>query len=225
MPDNLAGEAEAVIGKTQSKYLDYLNVTGDNLTLLEIGTDIGLVTREFMRRFDTTKVIAIEPNKSVHHRFRKNLESQQSIELEVFSTIDELITDIKVDVVIGSHVFDHLIDPVKFLSRITSVLKKNGSILIIVHDEKSLLRKILGKKWPPFCPQHPHLFNEKTISDLLLDLGFSDIKVNKSTNWFSMRFLIKSLGSIFGINLDLLIFDNLHIPLKLGNIAIVAIKD
>ena len=224
MPDNLAGEAEVVIGKTQSKYLDYLNVIGRNLTLLEIGSDIGLITREFIRRFDTKKVVAIEPNKNVHHRFKNNFESQQSIEFEVFSSMDELDTNFNVDVVIGSHVFDHMIDPVRYLSRITRALKVHGSILIIVHDEKSLLRKIMGKKWPPFCPQHPHLFNAKTISSLLLDLGFSEIKVNKTTNWFSLRYLIKSFGSIFGLNLDILILDKLQIPLKLGNMAVVAIK-
>jgi SAM-dependent methyltransferase len=224
MPDNLAGETEEVIGRTQSKYIDYLNLGGLSLTLLEIGSDIGLVTKEFVRRFDTSKVIAIEPNKDVHTRFKDNVANQGLIEIELFEDIVKFKSSAEVDVVIGIHVFDHLIDPVEYLKRILGLLKVNGSILIIVHDEKSLLRKILNKKWPPFCPQHPHLFNSRTITNLLKRLGFKDIKVSKTTNWFSLRHLIKLFGTIFGLKLDFLILDKLQIPLKLGNMAIVAKK-
>ena len=224
MPDNLAGETEEVIGRTQSKYIDYLNLGGLSLTLLEIGSDIGLVTKEFVRRFDTNKVIAIEPNKDVHTRFKDNVAKQGLIKIELFEDIDKFKSSAEVDVVIGIHVFDHLIDPVEYFKRILGLLKVNGTILIIVHDEKSLLRKILNKKWPPFCPQHPHLFNSSTITNLLKSLGFKDIKVSKTTNWFSLRHLIKLFGTIFGLKLDFLILDKLQIPLKLGNMAIVAKK-
>ena len=224
MPDNLAGEAEETIGRTQSQYINYLNLDDKSLTLLEIGADIGLVTKEFIRKFDTQKVIAIEPNKEVHHRFRQNISEKGSIETEIFEDISNLNPNVEIDAVIGIHVFDHLIDPVGYLNKIIGMLKINGSILIIVHDEKSILRKILNKKWPPFCPQHPHLFNPKTITSLLKSMGFKDIEVSKTTNWFSLRHLVKIFGTIFGIKLDFLILDKLQIPLKLGNMSIVAKK-
>jgi hypothetical protein len=224
MPDNLAGESEEIIGKTQRKYIDYLSSKCKGLTLLEIGADIGLVTKEFIRRFDTHKVIAIEPNKDVHQRFKDNLKSKDKIDAQIYTDINEITTAIDTDVVIGIHVFDHLIEPNQYLKTLNELMRADGNILIIVHDEKSLLSKILQSKWPPFCPQHPHLFNSKTLSKILIDLGFSEIKSYKTTNWFSIGHVVKLMGTIFGIKLELSVLDRIQLPLKLGNMAVTAKK-
>ena len=224
MPDNLAGESEEIIGKTQRKYIDYLNLKDKGLTLLEIGADIGLVTKEFISRFDTNKIIAIEPNKDVHKRFKDNLKSIDKIDTEIYTDLSEITNKIEANAVIGIHVFDHLIEPNQYLDKLNKLMTLNGSILIIVHDEKSLLSKMLRSKWPPFCPQHPHLFNSKTLSKILIDLGFSDIKSHKTTNWFSLGHVVKLVGTIFGIKLEFSFLDRIQLPLKLGNMAVTAKK-
>ncbi len=221
MPDNLAGESEEIVSKTQRKYIEYLPQGKESTKLLEIGSDIGLVTSEFVSKFKTSKVIAIEPNKDVHERFRKNL-SEFDIELKIFNDLRDVNKSEDSDVVIGIHVFDHLINPISYFKDLLDLMNTKSRILIIVHNEKSLLRTLLRRKWPPFCPQHPHLFSPITISKILLDLGFKEIKVHKTTNWFSIRHVIKLLGTILGLRLDFRFLDKINLPLKLGNMAIVA---
>ena len=221
MPDNLAGENEEVVGKTQRNYIKYLPKRNEDISLLEIGSDIGLVTGEVLRRFSTSKVVAIEPNKDVHRRFLNNL-SQFNAKTTIYEDINQVENSDKSNTIVGIHVFDHIIEPITYIKNLINLMLPGTQILIIVHNESSLLRQILGKKWPPFCPQHPHLFSPKTITKILESLNFVDIKVHKTTNWFSVRHVIKLIGTIFGLKIEAKLFDYVNLPLKLGNMAIVA---
>jgi hypothetical protein len=221
MPDNLAGESEEVVGKTQRNYINYLPKMTESTKLLEIGSDIGLVTSEFVRKFKTSKVIVIEPNKDVHERFKKNI-GEFSTEFEIYFDLRHVNKMENSDVVIGIHVFDHIINPIGYFKEIIELMSNKSCLLVIVHNEKSILRKLLRSKWPPFCPQHPHLFSPTTISNILQDLGLEEIKVYKTTNWFSLRHVIRLMGTILGIKLDFRFLDKANLPLKLGNMAVVA---
>lgn len=221
MPDNLAGESEVIVSKTQRKYIKYLPQREEFTKLLEIGSDIGIVTSEFVRKFKTSKVIAIEPNKDVHERFKKNI-SKFNTELKIYNDLRDVNKSEEPDVVIGIHVFDHIINPIDYFKELTGLMSDKSHMLIIVHNEKSLLRNLLRSKWPPFCPQHPHLFSPQTISKILQDLGFEEIEVYKTTNWFSLRHIIKLFGTILGIKLDFRFLDKANLPLKLGNMAVIA---
>jgi hypothetical protein len=221
MPDNLAGESEVIVSKTQRKYIKYLPQRIEYTKLLEIGSDIGLVTSEFVSKFKTSKVIAIEPNKDVHERFKKNI-GKFNTELKIYDDLRDVNKSEDPDVVIGIHVFDHIINPIDYFKELTGLMSDKSHLLIIVHNEKSLLRNLLRSKWPPFCPQHPHLFSPPTISKILQDLGFEEIEVYKTTNWFSLRHIIKLFGTILGIKLDFRFLEKANLPLKLGNMAVIA---
>lgn len=221
MPDNLAGENEKVVGKTQRNYIKYLPKRNEDISLLEIGSDIGLVTGEVLRRFSTSKVVAIEPNKDVHERFLTNL-SQFNAKITIYEDINQVENSDKSNTIVGIHVFDHIIEPITYFKKLINLISPGSQILIIVHNENSLLRKILGKKWPPFCPQHPHLFSPKTIINVLENLDFINIKIHKTTNWFSIRHVIKLAGTIFGFKVEAKLLENMNLPIKLGNMAIIA---
>ena len=64
-------------------------------------------------------------------------------------------------------------------------LKKGGFIYGVVHDEKSVMAKILGNRWPAYRLQHPHLFNPTTINKAFLKL-----KCNKKFIKKQLIFLI-----------------------------------
>lgn len=222
MPDNLAGEKIEIVGKTQKKYVSYLSKNRKSNFLLEIGSDIGIVTSEFTNKFKTEVIYAVEPNQNVHETLKMNIEEVSSSQLKIVSNLEEIDGNLRFDVVIGIHVFDHLLNPKKYLKQVFNMMKNNSELLIIVHNESSFLRNFLKEKWPPFCPQHPHLFNPNTITKILNEIGFDEIKVKKTTNWFSLRHVIKLIGTIFGLKLDFKIFDYIQLPFKLGNMAIVA---
>jgi len=124
------------------------------------------------------------------------------------------------------HVLDHLIEPRKFLESISSISSPAAELFIVVHNENSLLRKILKDRWVLFCLQHPQIFNINTITSLLTGTRFRNIRIQKTYNWITL----KQAGKIFE-SISILpsnatrVLPNIAIPVKLGNFAVSAQKE
>ncbi len=96
---------------------------------------------------------------------------------------------------------------------------------MVVHNEKSILRLLLKKKWPPFCLQHPQLFNPQSARRMLENYGWEVVKVMRTTNYYTSRNFIQLALRILGKEVKLLNkIPNFQIPVKLGNILIIAKK-
>ena len=223
MPDNLLGEDKSVISRTQSGYVKQIakKVARTN-TYLEVGPDIGLVTNEVVRRFSPETVLLIEPNLSIHSQLKESAKPTKSINIYTSHTN---IEPHKPDLCVGVHVYDHLLTPLVELEDLYNSSAPGAKIAIVVHNEKSLLRKVLSKKWPPFCLQHPQLYNKKSLIDILNKAGWVTISVKPTTNWFSLDHFVKMGASVLGLNPKYFFFvPKIQIPLRLGNMICIAEK-
>ena len=223
MPDNLLGEDKSIISKTHQGYVKQISkkIEKSN-SYLEIGPDIGLVTRSIIIQYEPNKVVLIEPNISVHSELLINSKSNGEVEL-----IDgvEMLGNQRPDLIVGVHVYDHLLNPLDELNKLNSKSASGAKIALVVHNEKSLIRKLLGKKWPPFCLQHPQLYNKKTISHLLELAGWRIVSIQPTINWFSLRHFARMGGGLLGINPRFFsLVPNIQIPIKLGNMICIAEK-
>jgi hypothetical protein len=168
MPDNLLGAEKSVAERTQIGYFRWIkkNIRKNIESYLELGPDIGLITGAVVRDMNPKSLILVEPNILMHGKLQSLETNKNSIKLA------RNLADVKyqnVDLTIGIHVFDHLIDPLEQLNSIFRMTTSNGYIGIVVHDESSILRRILGQKWPPFCLQHPQIYNKKSIENFNKD--------------------------------------------------------
>ncbi|MEK6757842.1 MAG: class I SAM-dependent methyltransferase, partial [Nanoarchaeota archaeon] len=85
------------------------------------------------------------------------------------------------DVVRYSHVLEHVLSPKKELQRVRGFLKKGGKVLIIVPNIDSIFFKIFKGYWYPLeAPRHFYQFSPKTLTRLLLESGFHNIKIKYS---------------------------------------------
>jgi hypothetical protein len=220
MGDNSAGVADAVLEKTQSGYFKFFKDYGFDSTgsYLELGPDTGLLTKNFAAA-GVSRISLIEPNLEVREELRRSAEPCSQV--EILDELSGIQIDSKFSSIAGIHVFDHLVYLDSELQKISSLSQNGAKLLIVVHDESSLLRKILGKKWPPFCLQHPQLFNPKTIVKALNISGFEEVVVKKSTNWFPARHLGQMVSSLLGLpNGWTKVLPGKEIPLRLGNMII-----
>ena len=147
--------------ETKKSYLaqikNYLNSDKKKINLLEIGSDNGnflKLIKEFNNNISST---AVEPNKRMHKKLKL-------LTKNVYGDVKQLPRNKKFDLIIAIHVFDHIPNLNEFLKKIGKKLKRGGYIYGVVHDEKSIMAKILGKRWPPYTLQHPHLFNPNSDS-------------------------------------------------------------
>jgi hypothetical protein len=221
MPDNTMGEDKQTVSKTQSAYAKWIMQAGvSNERYLEIGPDIGLVTREVIKINAPKSVSLIEPNLAVREELLENTKPVEDIEVVDFI---DLLNGSDFSLVVGIHVYDHLLDPLTDLKRLRALVEPGSHLSIVVHNEKSVLRYFLKAKWPPFCLQHPQLYNADTLRVLLANSGWKVTKITKTTNWSHLRHFVAMGASVLGMPTKFSRFvPNIEVPIKLGNLICLA---
>ena len=223
MPANMDEVPISALRKTQKDYFKFLKKYSDlNGNYLEVGPDIGLFTENCVSDGSYEKYWLLEPNIAVKEDLENVVSDHQSTVIHEMFDFSK-IPDNSISTVVIIHVMDHLIEPAKYLNNIQKKLKKGAKILIVTHDEKSILRKIFKIKWPAFCLQHPQLYNLKTTENFLVNSNYKIIAQNKTRNYFQISFLLKHLLWGFGIKINKIpSFFGITLGLKLGNIITIA---
>ena len=226
MSDNTAGLPIDLMKKTQQGYYKELkDIDIPEGDFGEVGPDIGLFTAYCLsgeRKFN--KYILWEPNVAVHSTL-KNLLSSDPHHISTDMENLEGAEDNSLSLLAMIHVLDHLIDPEIFIKKAVKKLKAGGVLLIVTHDESSLLAKITGKRWPAYCLQHPQLYSRESMFNFLSANGANPIKFAKTKNYFPLTYMIKHLLFTVGIRREIIPQNNkLALPLKLGNMLTIAVR-
>jgi SAM-dependent methyltransferase len=222
LADNMYIVPSASIEATQRSYFD---AAAESVVLeggyLEIGPDVGHVAGHAARegRFDAFWLF--EPNRAVHERLAAAVAPHRG---HVFAEMTDLspVPDGSVGLAVMIQVLDHLLDPVPLLRQIRDKLCPGGTLMIVTHNEASFLRKVMGRRWPPFCLQHPQLFDPASITTMLDRAGYVSAAVDRSTNYFPIDFLVQQAGRAVGLKLDRVPAPKTAIGLKLGNMITMA---
>ena len=221
MPPNMDLVPQRAIVATQRGYFraaaERLPLTGG---YLEIGPDVGHVVAQATREGDFDRFWLFEPNTAVHGRLRRAANNRATI----LSDMTDLsaVPDGSVGLAVMAHVLDHLINPLEMLRSIRRKLRPGGTLMLVTHDEQSMLRTLLGARWPAFCLQHPELYNPGTITALLEIARFDAIEVTRSTNHFPIDFLARQAAQAFGVTLGQLPLPKRALRLRLGNMLTFA---
>lgn len=188
---------------------------------LEIGPDVGYIVRHATNDGDFDHFWLFEPNRAVHATLADAVGGAPR-------TISTAMADLSpvpassVSLAVMIHVLDHLLDPLEILRQVRSKLKPGGVLMIVTHNERSLLRKLMGVKFPPFCLQHPELYNPGTITRLLKRADYASVDVHRSKNYFPLAFMIRQAGWTVGLDLSKAPLPATPIGLKLGNMLTLA---
>ena len=84
------------------------------------------------------------------------------------------------DVVLASHLIEHLNDPGSFLIEANRVLKEGGRIFITTPNISGFQARIYGGLWRSAIFDHLYLFSVRTLSKLLKKTGF---KIERIRTW------------------------------------------
>jgi hypothetical protein len=217
MPDNLMGEDKGTASKTQGGYVRWIIKKVKAVdSFLEIGPDVGLVCSKIVTHFRPKRVSLVEPNVAIYEQLRSSVSNVS--ELELVRDLKEVKSNSH-NLIVGVHVLDHLLNPREDLGLLAELSTSSSKLVFVVHNEKSYLRRFLKGKWPPFCLQHPQIFNPETLKILLISSGWSLDNYSRTTNWWHLRNLIGTGLNIFGLPSGISrALPNVEIPTKLGNI-------
>ncbi len=222
MAPNMDAVPTDAIEATQRVYFEeataHLNVSGN---FLEIGPDVGYIVGHSAKDPRFEHFYLFEPNKSVHAELAAAANGRP---YTISEDMDDLsaVPDGSVALALMVHVLDHLLDPKAMLEQIRTKLKPGGRVAIVTHNERSLLRSVMGKRWPPFCLQHPELYNPRSIANLLNGSGYGSVEVHGSKNYFPLSFMVRQAAYTAGIKLGGLPLPKTVLGLRLGNIMTIA---
>ncbi len=223
MPDNMAEVPQELLRRTQRRYFElfrgHARLSGE---YLELGPDVGLFTELCAREGSFSRLWLFEPNSAVHGELRSRVGKVPS---EVFPAMfePERIPGPRITAAAMIHVLDHVLDPKGLLSALRTRLAPEATLLLVTHDESSWLARLLGRRWVPYCLQHPQLFNPRTLSALLSGSGYEVVRIDRSVNDFPAEFLLRQLFWALGAGrLPEFRIPLPALPLRLGNIATIA---
>ncbi len=222
MPDNTAGVPLSALARTQGGYFRSLKKHSPlRGAYLETGPDIGLFTEFAAREGNFSTYWLFEPNRVVWDVLRSKIPNKDvKISADMFGF--DVVPDGSLSVAVMIHVLDHLLDPRGTLDLLRPKLQEDAIVLLVTHDESSLLARITGVRWPAYCLQHPQMYRPSSIERLLEHAGYRVIEIEKSYNYFPVSYIAKHLLWLLGIKAKLPSIDFIQLPLKLGNIITIA---
>lgn len=198
----------------------YYDMSGD---YCELGPDIGLFTGFVAAAKHSGVFWLFEPNSNVHVALRSTL-GGRSVNIETNMSDFSVIADNSIGACVMIHVLDHLFDPRDMITKLRTKLSQGGLLLIVTHDERSLMARLLRFRWPAYCLQHAQLFNRATTRALLESCGLRVVESRKAWSHFPATYLLKHF--FFAIGLTKLASHirgtSFSVPLKLGNIITLA---
>ncbi len=158
----LRGSAQFFIKLLQKYYLKGLK----DASVLDFGCGTGIVLDEFQKIGLRCTGVEMSPWACRYGRERFGLtmlnEDIMTVGLESESF----------DIIVMSHVVEHLPDPPAIVARLASLLKPGGMLMVCTPFAESIGARLFGRRWLYYLPnEHLHLFNDVSISYVLASSG------------------------------------------------------
>jgi 2-polyprenyl-3-methyl-5-hydroxy-6-metoxy-1,4-benzoquinol methylase len=164
-------------------------VIPNNSVVIDMGYGDGLISPAIS---GICKLTVVEGSKRLCEKASTELPISSKI---VCSLFEDFVPEALADVVIASHVLEHVQDPYDILKKISKWLKKDGIIIIIVPNKESIHRRIahdmniidsldqLSER--DFMVGHKRVYG---LQELILELESADFEIKSHRGFFVKPF-------------------------------------
>jgi len=142
-------------------------------TVLDIGCATGALLESLQKKGWSVTGVEISPCADYAKKERKL--DVRNIPLEECKFPSESF-----DIVLASHLIEHLNNPKSFLDEIYRILKSGGYCFITTPNISSFQARIFGNRWRSAIFDHLYLFSKKTLSKMMKDAG---LKIESIHTW------------------------------------------
>jgi SAM-dependent methyltransferase len=197
-----------------------------NPKVLEIGCGNGFFLKALNDLKFTNNVFGVEPSSKMVSEADPGIRNK--IKASIFKP--GLFPKNYFDLILCFHTLDHIFNPNEFVQNACSVLKRNGYIVIVVHDTDGLSVKIFGEKSAVFDIEHIYLFNKKTLGEIFAHNGFKVVSVSDLINSYPLSYWVQMSGfpnvirKCANFVFNLLGINRKEASIPAGNITLIARK-
>jgi SAM-dependent methyltransferase len=148
------------------RYARLISKYRDPGKVLDVGSAAGFILKGFEQSGWSCQ--GLEPNETMAAYGRNILHLDvKTGALETFETEE------KFDLVNLIQVIGHIYDLDKALENVKHLLKREGLVLVESWNMKSVIARVLGKRWPEYSPPSVvHWYSDKTLAELFNYHGF-----------------------------------------------------
>lgn len=161
--------------------------------ILEIGPGTGIFAKKWISAYPDSKYYAVETDTSCYP-------SLEEIGVKVTRATEVKELNTQFDLVIMSHVLEHVSNPTEFISESTKFLKKDGTLFI----------EVPCNDWQHKSEDEPHLlfFHKKPMQQFMESMGFKNIQLSYHGQSIEELKIGKSSGGIRSLIYNALIKRN-----------------
>jgi SAM-dependent methyltransferase len=192
---------------------------------LEIGTGTGVLLDGLVASGFGT-VMGVEPSRAAieaapPHRVAFIMEG-------IFE--EDAFTPSSFDLVCCFMTLEHVRQPRELAESVLRLLKPGGSFVVVVHDYRSRVNRVLGRRSPIIDVEHMQLFSAASVSTLFSRAGYTDISTAAFTNRYAMSYWLRLLPLPRGVKrmaqrlLSALRLSRKKVSINVGNMLAVGYR-
>ena len=207
---------------TFKKLKKYLNKSKE---VLEIGSYYGVfgsIINPEVKRYKGIELSghAVEFSKSKYY-----------LDVETKSIDQHLETTEKLDVIIMSHVIEHLDHPFEDLKKIRDKMTSTSVFIFSTYNMNSLIAKVLGKHYHWIMPMHKFYFTKSFLKTFMENNGLKLVETITDTHTTSLKYFFTKmkaflpfLGFVLGPLSNIKFFNKIHFRINLGDLDLYVVK-
>jgi len=88
---------------------------------------------------------------------------------------------------------EHLDDPLAVCREACSLLCGGGAVLVVAHDRRAVVNRVLGRRSPIYDVEHLQLFSPAALRGLLGRAGYDDVDTHPIVNRYPLRYWARLL--------------------------------
>ena len=89
-----------------------------------------------------------------------------------------LLPEGRYDAIVMNHVIEHAADPAELLRECRRLLARDGQLIVVTPNTRSLAHRLFGAHWRPLePPRHLFLFSDRNLAHLARQAGFSKTEI------------------------------------------------
>lgn len=166
----------------------HLSRLPDLSSALEIGSGNGALLRRLMS-LGFESVTGIEPSREAARKAPVEIQKLTRVESFDSSTLPKG----QFSLIIANQTLEHIGDPYGFLKASRVLLKRGGVIMIVSHNYRHWLMRLLGSSAPIVDVEHLQIFSPASLELGLRQAGFTETKLTPFTNNYPLHYWFRLL--------------------------------
>jgi SAM-dependent methyltransferase len=156
---------------------------GDRGAALEIGTGNGALLGH-LRAMGFTEVIGIEPSRAAADSAEPTV--RPLIRVESFHAAS--LPRAHFSLIVANQTLEHVPNPDELLKAARGLLRPGGALMIVSHDYRHPLMRLLGARSPIIDLEHLQVFSRASLQFALKRAGFETVEIGPFANRYPLHY-------------------------------------